>query len=72
MCNLCFVMAMTSIRSRMEQLKKSIVEFGGIMAIHRNPCVLPNKAKVSTTRKCFDPFFKKISCLQCTTTYAKD
>jgi hypothetical protein len=53
-------------------LKKSIVEFGGIMAIHRNPCVLPNKAKVSTARKCFDPFFKKIGCLQRTATYVED
>jgi hypothetical protein len=49
---------------KVEQLKKGIVAFGRIIAIHGNSCALREKVLVFATRECFDAFVQEASCPQ--------
>jgi hypothetical protein len=51
-------------KKKVEQLKKGILAFGRIIAIHGNSCALREKVQVSATRECFDAFVQEVGCLQ--------
>jgi hypothetical protein len=51
-------------RRRVEQLKKGVVAFGRITAIHGNSYALREKVQVSAARECFDAFVQEASCPQ--------
>jgi hypothetical protein len=55
-CNACFVVGMAYSRRRVEQLKKDVVAFGRVTAIHGNSCALQERVQVYAARECFDAF----------------
>jgi hypothetical protein len=63
-CNVCFVVGMAYSRRKVEQLKKGILAFGRITAIHGNSCTLREKVQVSAARESFDAFVQEAGCPQ--------